>query len=114
MVVVCATLPRPVDFKLSCAHCLESTLRHCHVEPHKPSGMRHVFPRPRSRPHQHHAPMSSSLKITAVFYSNQHPRRTIKLSSLIQPNLSDCNHAPPCVIFVPHIFVHSLTPYVCM
>ena len=35
--------PRPADFKLSCVHILESTPRHCHVEPRTPQACATCF-----------------------------------------------------------------------
>ena len=93
--------PRPVDFKLSCVHCLESTPHHSLVEAAKPSGLRHVFPRPRSR-----SPSASSsyvvvAEITTVFCFDQHPCRSIRLSSPTQPNYLTATmlhpaSCPPC------------------
>src|SRR3954469_5083852 len=93
---------RPVDSKLSCICHLESTLRHYHVEPHKPSDLSHVFPRPEVGHHRHHAPMSSSPKsppsstLTNIHVDpSDYPVRPSR-------RLSNYNHAPPCIVFVTH------------
>lgn len=85
MVVVRATPPRPVDSIRSCICHLESTRAIVSSKPHKPSSLHHVFPRPRRRPPSASRSYVVVAEITAVFYFDQHPRRSIRLSSPTKP-----------------------------
>ena len=58
--------------------------------------------------HQHHAPMSPSL-ISMSSSLRPTSYRSVTLSSLTQPNISDCNNAPPHAVSARHS-VHCSTP----
>ena len=104
---------RALSTPSSHVHRLESTLRHSLSKPHKPSGLHHVFPRPRSRPPTASRSYVVITEITAVSCFDRHPRRSVRQSSPTQPKLSDCNHASPYVVFA-RTSMHCLTPCVCM
>ena len=89
---------RALSTPSSHVHRLESTLRHSLSKPHKPSGLHHVFPRPRSRPPSASRSYVVVAEITAVFCFDRHPRRSVRQSSPTQPKLFNCNHAPPSVV----------------
>ena len=83
-------------------------------KPHKPSGLRHVFPRPRSRSPSASRSYVVVAEITAIFCFDQHPRQSIRQSSPTQPKLSDCNHASPRVVSARTSPCIALTPCVCI
>src|SRR3989337_1595360 len=97
---VCTVLNQPCAIVLS--------------KPHKPSGLHHVFPRPRSRPSSASRSYVIVAEITAVFCFDRHPRRSVRQSSPTQPKNI---RLQPCSTLRrdwPHISVHCLTPCVCM
>lgn len=88
---------RPVDFKFPCVHLLEST-HALHVEARTPQARATCC---HATEFRHHQPSRSYVVVadfTVLFCSDRHYRRSAGPSSPAQSNLSDCNHAPPCVV----------------
>jgi hypothetical protein len=80
----------------------------------KTSSLHHVFPRPRSGSPSALRSYIVVADPATAFCTDRHPRRSVRLSSPSQPTLSSYNHARPCVVSAPRIFVHCLMPYSCM
>lgn len=111
--------PRAPSTPSSHVHRLESSPCNHHDEAHKPLGLHRVLPRPEvghhHHHHHHHAPMSSSLISPLSSIPTDIPVDPPDYSGhcfvcLTQPNLSDCNHAPPRAVSAQYITVHCSTP----
>ena len=93
---------------LLCVHCLESTLRHSLVEATQALWTcATCFHAPEVGHHQHHAVMSS-LPIPPPFSVSTDSRRSIRLTSLTQPNLFGCMTRSRLPNRLPRILIHHL------